>query len=110
MSRNSGGSEFFAGLIIGGLIGAALAILMTPQSGEETRAQLREKSYDLRNTAGESMADTRVRADAILADARHRAEQIVAEARTRADNLQSQAKDTVAKVAQRGKAEANGDA
>ena len=103
MARNSSGAEFFAGLIIGGLVGAALAILMAPQSGEETRAQLREKSYDLKNTAGESMADTRARADAIIADARERAEQIIADARAHADTIQAQAKDTVSKVAQRGK-------
>ena len=47
-------AESFAGLIIGGLVGAALAILMAPQSGEETRAQLREKSYDLKSTFNKS--------------------------------------------------------
>ncbi len=100
MSRNSGGAEFFAGLVIGGLVGATLAILMAPQSGEETRAQLREKSYDLKNTAEESLADTRTRADEILAEARERAEHIVADARTRAEAIQAQARERVAKSTQ----------
>jgi gas vesicle protein len=111
MSRSSGGAEFFAGLVIGGLIGAALAILMAPQSGEETRAQIKEAGSELKHTAGESLADSRARADVIVADARQRAEQILAEARTRADEIQSQAKETVSRVAQRGQTEAsNGDA
>lgn len=100
MSRNSGGAEFFAGLVIGGLVGATLAILMAPQSGEETRAQLREKSYELKSTAEESLADTRARADEILAEARERAEHIVADARTRAEAIQAQARERVAKATQ----------
>ena len=43
MSQNNEGAAFFAGLVIGGLIGAALALLLAPQSGEETRAQIRDK-------------------------------------------------------------------
>jgi len=96
MSKSSNGAEFFAGLVIGSLVGAALAILIAPQSGEETLAQLREKSYDLKNTAGES-----------LADARRQAGHIAADARTKAETMQSQAKATVSKMTQRGQAEAN---
>ena len=40
---NNGGHGFFAGLLVGGLIGAALGLLFAPQSGEQTRAQLKGK-------------------------------------------------------------------
>lgn len=59
MDKRSNGIEFFAGLIIGALVGAALAILLAPQSGEETLAQLRDKGQDLKNTAGELASDAK---------------------------------------------------
>ena len=33
---------FFSGFVIGGLVGAAIALILAPQSGEETRAQMLE--------------------------------------------------------------------
>jgi gas vesicle protein len=75
MAENNGDlGSFLAGFLIGGLIGAATALLMAPQSGEETRAMIREKSIELRDQAMET-AD----------EARHRAEATAAEARARAD-------------------------
>ncbi len=38
---------FLAGFVIGGLVGAATAIILAPQSGEETRSQLANKSNEL---------------------------------------------------------------
>ena len=37
------------GLLIGGLIGAATALLMAPKSGEETRAEIRNKALEYRD-------------------------------------------------------------
>jgi gas vesicle protein len=42
---------FLIGLIVGGLVGAAVALLYAPQSGEETRATIREKSIELKDQA-----------------------------------------------------------
>ncbi len=50
MSRKEGsGLEFLAGFIVGGVVGAMVGILMAPQSGEETRAQIAEKGIELRD-------------------------------------------------------------
>lgn len=62
--RNSGGAEFFAGLVIGGLVGAALALLLAPQSGEETRAQIRDKGLEFKDRAEEGVYEARQRAQA----------------------------------------------
>ena len=62
MSNRNNGADFFAGLIIGGLIGAALSILLAPQSGEETRAQLRDKSLEFKDRAEEGVLEARQRA------------------------------------------------
>ncbi len=57
--HNGGGAEFFAGLVIGGLVGAALALLLAPQSGEETRAQIRDKSLEYKDWAEEGIVQAR---------------------------------------------------
>ena len=87
MADRSGGGEFFAGLVIGGLVGAVIALLTAPQSGEETRAQIRDASIELKDRANETITEAREKAEAITADARRRAEEITAEARKRADKM-----------------------
>jgi gas vesicle protein len=49
--------DFMAGVLLGGVIGAALALLLAPQSGEQTREFLKEKSGELAERAKERMAD-----------------------------------------------------
>ena len=39
--NNSDFGAFLAGFVIGGLVGAATALLLAPQSGEETRTIIR---------------------------------------------------------------------
>lgn len=55
MSENSTNEfgAFLAGFVIGGLVGAATAIILAPQSGQETRAQIAAKSNDLVQAGGE---------------------------------------------------------
>ncbi len=63
MADNSGDlGSFLAGFVIGGLIGAGVALLMAPQSGEETRALIADKSIELRDRAYETAEDVQVRA------------------------------------------------
>jgi gas vesicle protein len=92
MGSQDGGGEFFAGLIVGGLIGAAMALLMAPQSGEETRAQIRDASLELKDRANETIAEAREKAEAITADARRRAEEITADARKRGEEIVAEAR------------------
>lgn len=44
MATENNGSNFFTGLLLGGIIGAVLGLLFAPQPGEKTREQLREKA------------------------------------------------------------------
>jgi gas vesicle protein len=88
MSDNSGDlGSFLAGLLIGGLMGAAAALLLAPQSGEETRALIKEKSIELRDKASES-AD----------EARQRAEYFAQQAQKAAGDLQTSAKQALEQV------------
>jgi gas vesicle protein len=64
MSDN--GSEFgsfLAGFLIGGLVGAATALLLAPQSGEETRTVIKTKGIELKDKATSTTAEFRARAE-----------------------------------------------
>jgi gas vesicle protein len=52
-----GGPSFVAGILTGALVGAALAMLLAPWSGEETRDVLRAKSREATNLARDKTAD-----------------------------------------------------
>jgi gas vesicle protein len=41
--------NFIAGVLMGGLVGATVAILLAPGSGEEVRAQLQERTIRLKD-------------------------------------------------------------
>ena len=47
-----------AGILVGGLAGAVTMLLLAPQSGKDTRRQIREKSIELRDRTSEMMEDT----------------------------------------------------
>jgi len=77
MSDNSGSEigAFFAGFMVGGLVGAAAALLLAPQSGEQTRDQIKQKSIELQGKAEDSITDARAKAEAVAADIKRRAEE-----------------------------------
>lgn len=83
---------FLAGFVIGGLVGAAVALVSAPQSGEETRLQIRTRGIELRDRAVETAEDTRKMAEEAAANARTKAEQLAQDARTKADELQQRGK------------------
>ena len=53
--RDSGG--FMAGLVVGGLVGAALALLSTPRSGRENREALLERAGSVAGESPQSWLD-----------------------------------------------------
>ncbi len=58
-------ATLFTGLLIGGLVGAGVAILTAPRSGEETRSMIRQKSIELKDRAASSLEETRTKAGEI---------------------------------------------
>jgi gas vesicle protein len=72
---------FFAGLLIGGLAGAVAMLLLAPQSGKRTRAQIQLKSMELREQTTEAVEDA-------LKQTRTKGRQIRADVREKADELQ----------------------
>lgn len=98
MAGENEGTAFVAGFIIGGLVGAAVALIATPQSGEETRTQIRERGIELKTRAEDLSQQARERADAIIADARRRAEEILADAREQAEAAWAEGREAAMKA------------
>ncbi len=92
MAKENGSDvvAFLSGFVIGGLVGAAVALLFAPQSGEETRAQIRSKSIELTERAKEAVRETQERAERVLEEARAKAEAVAADIRRQAEELQIQ--------------------
>jgi gas vesicle protein len=90
MSERDEFGAFLVGFVVGGLTGAVVALLFAPQSGEETRALIKDKSIELRDKAQVSAEEALARAEQLAADARLRAEELTKEARARATELASE--------------------
>jgi gas vesicle protein len=83
MSENNNElGSFLAGFVIGGLVGAATALILAPQSGEETRTQIAGKSQELRNQSGERLQQYRDLADTRTQTYREQAGSAIASARS----------------------------
>jgi gas vesicle protein len=78
MGTKSDISSFFSGFFVGALIGGATALLLAPQSGEETRTQLRERGIELRDRAEATYADVLQRVEATTEELRQRTDEISA--------------------------------
>ena len=59
VERDSGGS--FGSFCLGALVGAGLALLFAPQSGEETQEEIRARAQKLRVAAEERMREAQLR-------------------------------------------------
>jgi gas vesicle protein len=73
MAEKNCAGDFIAGFLVGALAGAAAALLLAPQSGEETRVMLRDRGIELG----------------------HRAEDIQEQAKGKAVELQTKVKQAV---------------
>jgi gas vesicle protein len=78
---------FLIGFIIGGLTGAAISLLMAPQTGEETRGILKERAIELKDKAQEGVAVARDQVGSTATEVRSRAGDIAGKAKTSAEEL-----------------------
>jgi gas vesicle protein len=56
--RTNNTLNVLVGMLVGGLAGAVTMLLLAPQSGKDTRTQIREKSIELRDRTNEIMEDS----------------------------------------------------
>jgi gas vesicle protein len=79
---------FLVGFVVGGLTGAITALLLAPQSGEETRGVIKERAVDLRGKAATTVGEVYSSAEAAAAEAVKRAEVLLDQAKETAAELQ----------------------
>ena len=74
--RDSDIGAFLSGFVVGGLVGAVAALLLAPQSGEDTRTMIRYKSIELKTQVEDTAAEVRTKAEHLAQDAKSRAEDL----------------------------------
>jgi gas vesicle protein len=79
-------------LAVGALVGAAVALLLAPRRGEETREILREKSADWARQARERGAELAKRAQETMGDAQVRAHEYLGRGREVVEDTSAQLK------------------
>lgn len=98
MAEKSSGVDFVAGFLVGALVGAAAALLMAPQSGEETRTLIRDKGIELGHRADELSAEARRKAEDLQVQVKQAVEEGKVTATKKREELLSQVgEDTTAK-------------
>ena len=60
--------QVLTGIVVGGLIGATAMMLLAPRSGEEMRAEIKDKALDLRDRTTEGVRD---RVSQVVSKAEH---------------------------------------
>ena len=63
--------SFFSGLILGGLVGAALAIFLAPESGEALRGQIRQRAEMIQSQVARAAQERRAELEQELDHLRH---------------------------------------
>jgi gas vesicle protein len=71
--RNGHPGWFFTGLMIGGLVGAAVGLLKAPRPGAETREQIQRKALELQGKAEQAVKDARSRVEEASEQVSHHA-------------------------------------
>jgi gas vesicle protein len=94
---------FLAGFVIGGLVGAATALILAPQSGRATREKIAHFGNDLRQVSEDRIDQVRTTADTYSREYRDMATSILADTRSRAQHLADQAHDQMRIVLDAGK-------
>ena len=97
MSDHDDFGAFLIGFVVGGVAGAVAALLLAPQSGEETRTLIKDKSIELRDQAAKQAEAISAKAGEVAEDVQARGKVFVDSAKTRGKDLVDDAKKAVAK-------------
>jgi gas vesicle protein len=90
MSDRDEFGAFLVGFVVGSVAGAVASLLLAPQSGEDTRAIIKEKSIELRDRANETIDDAYVQAEKAAVEARTKFDELAKITRETTDSLAHQ--------------------
>jgi gas vesicle protein len=97
MSDHDDFGAFLIGFVVGGLTGAVVALLFAPQSGEETRTYIKEKSIELRDKAAEQAEMIASKAEKVAADAKVKGMEAIEDVKVRGKEAIEGVRKVVAK-------------
>ena len=111
--HNDDFGTFLIGFIIGSISGAITALLLAPQTGEETRTMIKDKAIELRDRAATTVEDSLEKTEKVANETVKKAESLFEQAKTKvseaAEEGQVVLEDTRAKAAKVVKPKAKGD-
>jgi len=97
MSDRDDFGAFLIGFVVGGVAGAVAALLLAPQSGEETRALIKDKSIELRDKAAVQAEAIAAKASQVASDAKIRGREAIEDVKVRGRDAIEGVKKAVAK-------------
>jgi gas vesicle protein len=89
-SQSKGTKSLLTGLLFGGIIGAGTMLFLAPQSGQKTRAEVKQGVSQLRERTAEVVKDR-------VEQVKSRTDQIKSEVKIKAAELEHKGKDLLAK-------------
>lgn len=99
MSDRDEFGAFLVGFVVGGLAGAVTALLLAPQSGDETRTVIKEKAIELKDMASDTFDDAYDKAGDYVKTAKekavelqHKGQVVLEEQKARLSNLKKDVK------------------
>ncbi len=89
--ENNFGKGLLLGLLTGGAIGAAFALLYAPKSGKELREEIKSKSDDYLDDAEKYLAEAKDKAINLINDGKKKSEHLIKDAKIKSDKLMKDA-------------------
>lgn len=111
MSENTSNDlgAFLAGFVIGGLVGAATAIILAPQSGQETRAQIAARGEQFIHAGEEQVQQYRDTAATFTHQYMDRANEMMSQTRQQVESATGRVQEQARIVLDRGKSTDSAD-
>lgn len=79
--QNSGSNGFIKGLLIGGLIGAAAAMLFAPMSGKRLRKKIGHKKDDILDDVNQYVETGKEKAEELFRGGKEKVESLIEDAK-----------------------------
>ena len=102
MSDRDEFGAFLVGFVVGGLAGAVTALLLAPQSGEETRTVIKEKAIELKDVAADSYTEAYGAAEEFVKTTAGKADEFIKETSVKADELVKTTSEKAAELGHKG--------
>lgn len=70
--------KFLTGFVVGAALGGIIGLVLAPQSGEETRELLADKSKEICDKTNEAVSEIQDKAEGIVNDLQTKGDQLIA--------------------------------